>query len=147
MRRRHEEVKITYRGVVYPWQCDHMGHMNVMWYTSKFDEATWNFFSTLGITTTYIREQKNGIAGVQQNIAYKMELAPGDPLVVRTSVLEVRPRVIRILHEMSNEERGELAATSELTVVHISLITRKACPYPEVVQEKARSLQRQARPV
>ncbi len=20
----------TYRGVVYPWQCDHMGHMNVM---------------------------------------------------------------------------------------------------------------------
>src|SRR6266542_3912128 len=22
---------ITYRGVVYPWQCDHMGHLNVMW--------------------------------------------------------------------------------------------------------------------
>jgi acyl-CoA thioester hydrolase len=136
------ETRITYRGVVYPWQCDHMGHMNVMWYTSKFDEATWNVFSTLGITTTYIREQKCGIAGVQQNIAYKMELAPGDPLVVRTRVLEVRPRVIRILHEMSKEESGELAATSELTVVHISLITRKACPYPKAVQKKARSLQR-----
>lgn len=21
---------VTYRGTVYPWQCDHMGHMNVM---------------------------------------------------------------------------------------------------------------------
>jgi acyl-CoA thioesterase FadM len=33
----------TYRGVVYPWHCDHMGHMNVMWYVGKFDEATWPF--------------------------------------------------------------------------------------------------------
>ena len=32
---------ITYRGTVYPWQCDHMGHMNVMWYVGKFDEASW----------------------------------------------------------------------------------------------------------
>jgi acyl-CoA thioester hydrolase len=32
---------VTYRGVVYPWHCDHMGHMNVMWYVGRFDEATW----------------------------------------------------------------------------------------------------------
>ena len=41
---------ITYRGVVYPWHCDHMGHMNVMWYVGKFDEATWNLFASIGIT-------------------------------------------------------------------------------------------------
>ena len=35
----------SYRGAVYPWHCDHMGHMNVMWYIGKFDEATWTFFS------------------------------------------------------------------------------------------------------
>jgi acyl-CoA thioester hydrolase len=34
---------LSYRGAVYPWQCDHMGHMNVMWYVGKFDKATWNF--------------------------------------------------------------------------------------------------------
>ena len=39
---------LSYRGAVYPWQCDHMGHMNVMWYVGKFDEATWNFFSDSG---------------------------------------------------------------------------------------------------
>lgn len=32
------DLPITYRGVVYPWQCDHMGHMNAMWYVGKFDE-------------------------------------------------------------------------------------------------------------
>jgi acyl-CoA thioester hydrolase len=25
------ETDATYRGTVYPWQCDHVGHMNVMW--------------------------------------------------------------------------------------------------------------------
>ena len=30
----------TYRGVVYPNQLDHMDHMNVQWYTSRFDEGT-----------------------------------------------------------------------------------------------------------
>ena len=34
------ETEATYRGTVYPWQCDHVGHMNIMWYVGKFDEAT-----------------------------------------------------------------------------------------------------------
>ena len=42
------EPEITYRGAVYPWHCDHVGHMNVMWYVGKFDEATWNLFHRVG---------------------------------------------------------------------------------------------------
>ena len=30
---------LTYRGTIYPWHCDHMGHMNIMHYVGKFDEA------------------------------------------------------------------------------------------------------------
>ena len=51
------EASITYRGAVYPWHCDHVGHMNVMWYVGKFDEATWNLFLQVGITPAYLREQ------------------------------------------------------------------------------------------
>ncbi len=29
----------TYRGVVYPWQMDQMDHMNVQFYTARFDQA------------------------------------------------------------------------------------------------------------
>ena len=74
---------ITYRGAVYPWHCDHMGHMNVMWYVGKFDEATWNLFASIGITAAYVREQRHGMAGLQQNITYKKELHAGDVVVVR----------------------------------------------------------------
>ena len=50
------ELPVTYRGVVYPWHCDHMNHMNVMWYVGKFDEATWNLFALVGLTRAVLRE-------------------------------------------------------------------------------------------
>ncbi|MEH2613484.1 thioesterase family protein [Bradyrhizobium sp. AZCC 1693] len=39
------QTDATYRGTVYPWQCDHVGHMNIMWHVGKFDEANWNLFA------------------------------------------------------------------------------------------------------
>ena len=68
----------TYRGTVYPWQCDHVGHMNIMWYVGKFDEANWNLFARLGLTPSYLRSSGRGMAAVQQNITYSRELLAGD---------------------------------------------------------------------
>ena len=68
---------VTYRGAVYPWQCDHIGHMNVMWYIGKFDEASWNLLACIGITPSYIRDAQTGMAGVEQNVTYKRELLAG----------------------------------------------------------------------
>ncbi|TAK45311.1 MAG: acyl-CoA thioesterase [Betaproteobacteria bacterium] len=129
----------TYRGTVYPWQCDHMGHMNVMWYVGKFDEATWNLFAVVGITPTLLRTRNRGMAAVQQNIGYRRELNAGDVLVVRSAVLEVRDKVLRFVHEMRNAESGEIAAVCELTGVHIDTLARKSCPFPAEVLELARS--------
>lgn len=130
---------VTYRGTVYPWQCDHVGHMNVMWYVGKFDEATWQFFATFGLTPSFLRENGRGMAAVQQNIAYKRELRPGDIVSIRTEALEIREKSIRFLHEMRNDETGEIAATAEITGVHMDTVKRKACPFPESVVERVRA--------
>lgn len=129
----------TYRGAVYPWQCDHMGHMNVMWYVGKFDEATWNLFAAVGITPTLLRTQNRGMAAVQQNITYRRELNAGDVVMVRSAVLEVRDKVLRFVHEMRNAESGEIAAVCELTGVHIDAAARKSCPFPAAVLDLARA--------
>src|SRR5262245_9725900 len=73
---------VTYRGTVFPWHCDHMGHMNIMHYVGKFDEANWNLFAALGVTPSYLRRGDRGMAGVQQNISYRQELMPGDTVEV-----------------------------------------------------------------
>lgn len=54
-RERTMETDATYRGTVYPWQCDHVGRINIMWYVGKFDEANWNLFARLGLTLSYLR--------------------------------------------------------------------------------------------
>lgn len=133
------DLPVTYRGVVYPWQCDHMGHMNVMWYVGKFDEATWQFFSSLGLSPSFLRGQNRGMAAVQQNITYRRELLPGDVVAIRSGVLEIKEKAVRFFHEMSNVETGEVSAISELTAVHLDTLRRKACPFPEPVIERARS--------
>jgi len=130
----------TYRGAVYPWHCDHMGHMNVMWYVSKFDEATWNLFFEAGITPTYLRNHHRGMAGLQQNITYKRELHAGDVVAVRSGLLEVREKVVLFRHEMINLETAETAATMDLTVVHMDTAKRKSCPFPAAILERMRQM-------
>jgi len=132
----------TYRGMVYPWHCDHMGHMNVMWYVGKFDEATWNLFSTMGVTATFLREQGRGMAAVQQNITYRRELLAGDTVTVHSAFVEIREKVAKFVHEMRHGETGEVAALCMLTGVHIDAATRKSCPFPEKLLARGRSLVR-----
>ena len=93
-------ARLTYRGAVYPWQCDHMGHMNVMWYVGKMDEASHNLFASIGVTGAYMRERGAVLGAVQQNIAYRREVLAGDTVEVHSRVLEVREKVIRFEHEM-----------------------------------------------
>ena len=93
------EMDATYRGTVYPWQCDHIGHMNVMWYVGKFDEANWNLIARLGLTPSYLRESGRAMAAVQQNISYKRELLAGDIVEVRSRLLEIGNKSVRFLHE------------------------------------------------
>lgn len=129
---------ISARGVVYPWQCDHMGHMNVMWYTGKFDEATWHMFGHIGVTPSYLRDHNRGMAGLQMDTTYKRELFAGDLVIIRSEVLEMREKVIRLQHEMFNAETGEIAAMTTLTAAHINRETRKSCPFPEEVLVRGR---------
>lgn len=130
----------TYRGSVYPWQCDQMGHMNVMYYVGKFDEATWNLLAVIGMTASYMRESNAGAAGVQQNISYKRELFPGDVVEIRSRVVSIAERKIVFVHEMRDTERDEVCAICELTAVHIDRRARRASPFPPDVRSRAAEL-------
>src|SRR6266478_5505278 len=91
---------LTYRGTIYPWQCDHMGHMNVMWYVGKFDEASWQLLASVGLTPSRLKKEGIGMAAIDQHIEYKCELRAGDLIAVRSAVLEIREKTIRMIHEM-----------------------------------------------
>ena len=128
----------TYRGAVYPWHCDHMGHMNVMWYVGKFDEATWNLFAELGVTPTYLRDNQRGMAAVQQNVSYKRELLSGDVVAVRSGLLEMRDKVAKFVHEMRQATTGEISAVCVLTAVHMDSKARRSTAFPPDILQRGR---------
>jgi acyl-CoA thioester hydrolase len=127
----------TYRGTVYPWQCDHVGHMNIMWYVGKFDEANWNLLARIGLPPSYMRESGRALVAVQQNIAYKHEIFAGDIVEIKSQLLEVREKSLRFLHEMRNGETGQLAATCEMTGVHLDRQARKSTPFGPAIRQAA----------
>jgi acyl-CoA thioester hydrolase len=131
---------LTYRGAVYPRDCDHIGHMNVAAYGAKFDEANWVFFCEIGLTPSYLRGELWGMAGVQQNIAYSKELFAGDVIEIRSQVLEVADKRLKFRHEMRNIESGAVAAVSEITAVHLDKTAHKSSPLPEAVRRSAQAL-------
>jgi acyl-CoA thioester hydrolase len=125
---------LTYKGTVYPWHCDHVGHMNVMWYVGKFDEATWQFFAALGLTPSYLRSANRGMAAVDQHISYIKELHAGDIVSVHTTLIEIKEKSIRFTHEMRNDETGEVVARTTLKGVHLDTLARKSCAFePEII--------------
>ena len=50
--------------------------MNIASYGAKFDEANWVFFCEIGLTPSYLRGERFGMAGVQQNITYQRSCLP-----------------------------------------------------------------------
>lgn len=131
---------LTHKGTIYPWHCDHMGHMNVMWYVGKFDEATWHLLHAVGLTPEYLRANNRGMVAAEQNIRYKRELLAGDLITVHSTVIEVNDRSIMFAHAMRKLDTDEVAATTTLTGVHLDTIVRRACAFPDVIKQRASSM-------
>jgi len=129
-------LSTTFVGVVYPNQIDHMGHVNVQYYASMFDQATWAFLSEFGITSEYMKVNHRGMAAVSQQTKYLLELFSGDVVEIQTELLDVTEKSIRFVHTMRRRPRMDTIATSELVGVHIDADMRKSCPFPQDIKER-----------
>jgi acyl-CoA thioester hydrolase len=114
-----------------------MGHMNVMWYAGKFDEACWQLLSMLGLAPSRFAQDGTAMAAVEQHIQYKREMHAGDAITIQSALLEVKEKSIHMLHKMIDDASGEVAATTVIVGVHIDATVRKAIRLPEDVRERA----------
>ena len=130
----------TYQGTIYPWNCDHMNHMNVKFYVEKFDEATWNFFALLGLTSKYLRENNRGMVALEQNIKYKKEVFAGDNIYCESEVIEIKEKIIRFKHIMKDLETKENVSETELVGLHIDTEKRKGIIIPDFVKLNSQKL-------
>jgi acyl-CoA thioester hydrolase len=130
----------SYRGVVYPWHIDHVGHMNVQFYTARFDEATWQFLNRLGLSPTHFKTSGRSAVAADQRTQYKREVLGGTLLHVTTQLLEMGRKSLRFVHRMYDSESDEEVASTELVGVYFDTMRRVSLELPQFAREHAVTL-------
>lgn len=112
---------------------DYNGHMNESRYGQVFSDAGDVVMQMVGADQAYIDSGLSYFT-VANEIGYLNETHLGDVIHVRTQVLEARGKKLRLYHEMIRTADGELLATCNQLLIHVSLQTRRSCePEREVL--------------
>ncbi len=126
----------TFRAVVYPWHCDHQGHMTTMHYVGMFDAAFWHLLSAAGFARAYMEERGTGFVDVRDTIEYRAEQPVGSLIVIESGITRFGNTSVTGFHRMLNPETGDLAATSEKITVYFDLNARQKIAFAD--EERAR---------
>ena len=130
------EPKITYRGIVYPFQCDSMGHFTTQYYMAVFDAAAWHFLWEAGFDPGIISEKKIGWADVHHEIEYLKELREGELFYIESKPVKIGTKSITCQMEMKSIPTDEVCARLTATSVQFDLAKRCAIPLLPEVREQ-----------
>ena len=125
------------RNMVFPWHCDHYGHMNVRWYTHFFDDASFLIWPTIGINMREVVA-----TGVHSVIArtttdYHHEVRAGDPVLILGGFTRIGTKSLTISTCMLDANTRELRASNEYVVVFFNAETRRSADIPDEVRRAA----------
>tara|TARA_B100000809_G_C15071016_1_gene506006 strand:- start:309 stop:761 length:453 start_codon:yes stop_codon:yes gene_type:complete len=130
----------THRAVVFPWHCDHLGHLNVRWYGHFFDDAGWHLWSCIGMS--HVTFKARGVVTVVASIKtdFHHESGAGDLLLVKSAFTNLGGKSLTMTQRMTNAETGVLCATQEVVEVFFGMETRTASPMPDDIREKLQAV-------
>ncbi len=109
---------------------DANAHMNVMWYTHLFSCALEDIWNRVGLTSEYFEKNHATTFALEGHVRYFNEVRVGQHVTVRTRVIGRSDKRFHILHFMSNDDAGTLAATMEAIGTHVDFRARRSSPFP-----------------
>ncbi len=131
---------LTYQGVVYPAQCDAMGHMNVQYYIAAFDQSLWHLMAAAGYSADWIKDRKEGWADRRYEIDFRQELPVGSLFEIQSSVVKVGRTSLITRHRLTNKADGALCAELLAVSVYFDLAARQSLPLPTAIVAAAGNL-------
>lgn len=131
------EMIDTYRGYVNPWECDEMGHMNIQFYMGKTSDAAFHQQAFMGLGYQHHQSARTTYVALEHHIRFHKELFASDLVAVRSGVLDIGDKTIRIYQEVRNALDDSLSATLVVDVGHFDLEARKLVPWTDAMRAKA----------
>ncbi len=105
---------------------DYNGHMNESRYGQVFSDAADGVMVHIGAGPDYIAGGLSYFT-VETSIKYLVETHAGEAIRVETRVLIGEGKKLKLAHEMKRASDGEVLATCEQFLIHVSLETRSSC--------------------
>jgi acyl-CoA thioesterase FadM len=127
----------TWRGVVSPAQCDHLGHMNVQYYFAAAGDGMFALSGKLGLPRKKVDERRMCFVVVHAQSDFRRELHAGDVITLQSTVLEVGDKVAKFAHKLLIAEDDTVAFDLWMKAVMLDLDSRKAREIPSDIRAAA----------
>lgn len=129
----------TFVGVVHPWMCDVMGHMNVRFYASIFDDANFQLVGHIaGLEGA--EDKTRGWVDVRSETEYKHEVKAGALVMVRSHVVKIGRSSITLEQVMSGSLDGAVHAINRAVTVRFDLVARTSVELEAAARGRAEAL-------
>jgi len=123
-----DPLPITCQATIPESYLDSMGHMNVMWYTHLFGQATCGLFLLAGMDLRYFQDHHAGSFALAQFFRYRKEVRAGEHVTLRSRLLGRSDQQFHVISFMTKGD-GQLAATCEFLAAHIDMQARRTAPF------------------
>jgi acyl-CoA thioester hydrolase len=130
----------TYRGMVYPWQCDTMGHLNTQHYVGVFDQTLLQLIARMGFSPSDEAYADIGWADVKHTIEYLREAVAGTAIWGESAIIGIGTKSLTTRHVLRIVNQGEPIATLEAVTVCFDLKERRAMPIPDDLRGAAKKM-------
>ena len=104
------------------------------------------FSIAVGLTNEYFETNQAGTFALEGHVRYFNEVRVGQHVTIRTRVIGRSDKRFHILHFMTNDDTGKLAATMEAIGTHVDLRIRRSAPVSPPSGGRLRSLAGRAFP-
>jgi acyl-CoA thioester hydrolase len=135
----HPGVEI-WRGGVNTWDCDEMGHMNVRFYVVRAMEGLAGLAAELGLPHAFSPYANATVVVREQHIRFLREAHAGATLHMLGGVIEISETEAKVLQLLVHTATGQLAATFQTTIAHVTPREGEAFPWPRIVHDRAAAL-------
>ena len=136
----------TYRAVVAPEDCDHLGHMNVQHYFRAVSDGMFSLMAEVGLTPAEIRTRQMSFAVVHAETDFMAELTAGDVIALRSRVQAIGRKSTEFHHELIDVATGHTAMRTRFKCVLLDLEKRSAVEVPPDIRDRLSAFTSSSKP-
>jgi acyl-CoA thioester hydrolase len=119
----------VWRGSVNTWECDDNGHLNVRFYVARAVEGLVGLAGAMGMEGAFRPGADATLLIREQHIRFLREARPGAAMHMLAGVASIDGDEARTLQLLIHSQTGELAATFQTVVTHVTSREGRSFPW------------------